>query len=100
MGTRTSVEELGEWFDQGIKEGATHMIVVCDAFSHEDYPVYVSPTEDVVRKVRAKEQEKFVRIMEVYAMHLDKGMQMSEGRAFHYEGPPMTGGVGNEEVAK
>lgn len=31
----TTQQEISEWFDRGVKEGATHMIVVCDTFDYE-----------------------------------------------------------------
>ena len=42
--TVTSRQQIGEWFDAGVKHGAGHMLVVCDEFSYEDYPVYVADT--------------------------------------------------------
>lgn len=82
-----SKQDIRGWFQRGLEIGATHMIVVCDTFDHEDYPVYVKPGED------PREQEKgyrgeFSRVMEVYAMHLDMETQLAEERAFHYEPPP------------
>ena len=32
---------LREWLIEGLKEQATHMVVVCDTYDWEDYPVYV-----------------------------------------------------------
>lgn len=93
MGTTRS--DLSGWFDEGVKQGATHMVVVCDTFSHEDFPVYVMPDGDVQKVVAEKgagprgaaENRSMSRVMEVYAMHLDKAMQLSEGRSFHCEKP-------------
>jgi hypothetical protein len=65
--------------------GATHVIVFCDTFDHEDYPTYVMPGTDP--RVAAKGGEMQV-VMEVYALHLDLEAQLSERRAFHYDLPP------------
>ena len=36
-------EEIKGWLDEGRKrKDITHMIVVCDTWDHEDYPVYVA----------------------------------------------------------
>lgn len=81
-------QDISEWFDRGVAEGATHMIVACDTFdwdNWDDYPKYVLPGQDV-REVEAKCQD---RIMEVYALHLPKDAQMAERRAFHYDTPPL-----------
>ncbi len=39
--------DIKRWFRNGKKNGATHMIVVCDTFDYEDYPVYVEKGESV-----------------------------------------------------
>ena len=38
----TTQMDIKNWFDQGVKDGATYLIVVCDTFDHSDYPAYVS----------------------------------------------------------
>lgn len=81
----TSKDELRAWFREAKALGATHMIVVCDTFSHEDYPVTVKPGENVREIAKHFDGVGMQRIMEVYAMHLDEDAQMNEGRAFHYE---------------
>lgn len=35
------------WFDAGIAQGGTYMLVAVDEFEWEDYPVYVEPGGDV-----------------------------------------------------
>ena len=82
-----SKQDIREWFQRGKSEGATHMIVVCDTFDHEDYPVFVKPGEDP-REQSTAHRCKFSRVMDVYAMHLDMEAQIAEERAFHYEAPP------------
>lgn len=36
-----------EWEQRGKKLGAKHIIVVCDTFSHEDYPVFVDNSSEL-----------------------------------------------------
>lgn len=48
----TTKEELREWIKRGKSAKATHMIVVCDTFDHEDYPV--SSAQGKTRKRRKK----------------------------------------------
>lgn len=80
----TTKAEISEWFERGSVLGATHMIVVCDTFSHEDYPVYVKPGESS-REIAADYDDKNMqRIMEVYDLSIDKVAQLEERRAFHY----------------
>jgi len=62
----TTREDLADWIDRGIEQGATHMIVVCDTFDYSDYPVYVKPSEDVRTVVKKYNGVNMQSIMEVY----------------------------------
>jgi len=74
---------ISEWFDEGVANGTTHMIIVCDTFAWEDYPVFVSKDEDV-NVVEAKYTGKNMqRVMEVYNLHADKEQQLTSVRAFN-----------------
>ena len=55
-----------EWFQEGVKEGASHMIVVCDTFEYEDYPVYIKPEEDFWKAYESYDEVNMQHIMEVY----------------------------------
>jgi hypothetical protein len=80
----TSVEEIKEWIDRGIRQGATHMIVVCDTFDHEDYPVFIKPTENVVTKHAEFDGKNMQRVMEVYNLKKPIDPQLKEHRAFNF----------------
>jgi len=76
--------ELSDWFDEGLKEKATHMIVVCDTYDYEDYPVFVSANEDV-REIEKEHKGKSMQmIMEVYNLSMNKEEQIAAVRAFNY----------------
>lgn len=79
-----SVGSISAWFDTGVAQGSTHMIVVCDSFDWEDYPVYVTPSQDVRERMTDFDGKNMQRIMEVYNLSMDKEKQLSEFRAFHY----------------
>lgn len=66
------------------------MLVVCDTFDYDDYPVYVYPEENVHDAVKTKTGINMQELVEVYALHLSKDMQLNEFRAHHYEYPPVT----------
>jgi hypothetical protein len=63
----TTKEDLKRWFDAGKKEDATHLVVVCDTFDHEDYPVLVKPGEDVNERVSHYNGSNMQKVMEVYS---------------------------------
>ncbi len=85
----TSVQDIRGWLEEGKKKGATHMIVVCDTFSHEDCPVFVMPGIDVTTKYAEISKESMQRVMEVYALHIPWDAQLNERRAFHFDPPGM-----------
>lgn len=92
-----SRQDIIEWFARGLEDGATHMIVVCDTYDYEDYPVYVLPGQSV-REIEDKQRGNMQRVMEVYALHLGLNMQLNEHRAFHYDDAPPTTLIEEEPV--
>lgn len=77
----TTKKEISSWFDDGIKKGATHLIVFCDTFDYEDYPVFVMPSENVRAKATGGNMQ---TVMEVYNLKMDKALQLKQDRSFNY----------------
>lgn len=77
-----SREDISDWFDRGVAEGADHMIVVCDTYDHEDYPVMTKGDAMFWRSHREHDGANMQRIMEVYDLHRDKAEQMEMRRAY------------------
>lgn len=79
-------ERLREWFDEGVKEGRTHLIVVCDTFDYEDYPVYVSKGENVQKVFSEHQGPNMQRVMEVYNLKKpwDKQERKSDGLVWNF----------------
>ena len=80
----TSRMMIKEWLERGIEEKATHMIVVCDTFDYDDYPVFVSADEDVREMASKFTFENMQRVMEVYNLSMDIEEQVKEQRTFNY----------------
>ena len=78
----TQMHTINGWLDEGIEKGATHVIVMCDTFSYEDYPVYVMPGQNP-RDVMPKGNMK--RPVECYDLRKDIDLQLNEGRANHWD---------------
>jgi hypothetical protein len=81
----TSKDEIRRWLIEARKQGATHVIVVCDTWDYEDYPVSVMPNEDVRQKFNEYSTMSMQRVMEVYALARDIDAQLQEHRAFHLD---------------
>lgn len=80
----TTQDQIRHWLEQGKVMGATHLIMVCDTFDWEDYPVFVSPQEDVRNKVK-EYGSNMQKVMEVYLLSRDWNSQLNEFRAFHFD---------------
>lgn len=80
----TSKEDIRNWIKSGQEQGATHMIVVCDTFDWEDYPVYVMPTDDVRKKYDHYNGPNMQKVMEVYNLSKDIDKQLGQYRAFEF----------------
>lgn len=79
-----SKDDISRWFDEAKLNGATHLLVVCDTFDYNDFPVHVKKTEDFWEAYKQYQKEtNMSRIMEVYDMSVPKDEQMAEDRAWH-----------------
>jgi hypothetical protein len=80
----TTRAEISKWFDRGVDEGATHMIVVCDTYDWEDYPVYVKHGSDPKFMLNHYNGKNMQKVMEVYNLSMDKTDQLNEIRAMNF----------------
>lgn len=79
----TTVQDISEWFDRGVKQKAEYMIIMCDTFSHEDFPVYCNEDDVMAVYKSGINGVNMTRVMEVYDMSMDKQAQLNETRAHH-----------------
>ena len=81
----TSREDIRRWLERGKEEGVTHVIVVCDTFDYEDYPVMVQPDEDVRKKKKEYDDDsKMSKVIEVYDLNMCWEEQLQGGKAMNY----------------
>jgi hypothetical protein len=76
--------EIKEWFLRGKKNNKTHLIVVCDTFDFENYPVYVSQEEDISAIESKYLWKNMQQVMEVYNLKKDMDKQLKMERSFNY----------------
>lgn len=80
-----SNSDIGFWFDRLKAEGATHMVVVCDTFDYEDYPVPVKPGQSARDVAKQYDGENMQQVMEVYNLSMDRNTQVNtRARVFNY----------------
>lgn len=80
----TTKELLRSWFDKGIADKKKFMIVVCDTFDNEDYPIYVEDDKYFPESYERYNGKNMQRVMEVYDLSMDKELQINEHRAKHF----------------
>ena len=82
-----SLKDIAGWFEDGKARKAAYMIVVCDTFDHDDYPVYTNAGDEFWAKYDAVNCQNMQRIMEVY--DLDKPWsEQTAGRVWNVPPQP------------
>lgn len=77
-----TLKDIARWFEDGKKDKASFMIVMCDTFDHEDYPVYVYAASQFAGVYAEKARAPMQRIMEVYDLN-KPWAQQSDGLSFN-----------------
>lgn len=76
----TTLSELKQWFQNGVKHKALYMIVACDTFDWEDYPIYCKTREEMIQQVADHTGINMQKIMEVYDLTIPMKDQMIPGK--------------------
>ena len=86
-----SLKDIAGWFQDGLDKKAAYMIVVCDTFDYDDYPVYTNAGDEFWIKYDAVKTQQMTRIMEVYDL-AKPWTQQSQGRVWNVPDRPNTQG--------
>jgi hypothetical protein len=76
-------DDIRRWLTTGKANGASHLLVVCDLFDYDDYPVYVIAPTDVKEIAESYHGVNMQKVMECYDLSLDLEMQLAERRSWH-----------------
>lgn len=80
--------EIRRWLEKSKNDyGATHMLVVCDTFDHDDYPVTVFKDEDARKVVDMYNAKSMQRVMECYHLGMDFDLQIAQKKAWNFDLP-------------
>ncbi len=81
----TTKTEIRNWLETAKQNGATHLLVLCDAFDWEDYPVEIKKGENP-QKICDKKcaHNNMQKLMECYDLSLNIEEQLDEKRARHW----------------
>lgn len=79
----TTKEEIRTWLQEGLVQEPqpTHMLVACDTFDYEDYPLYCKTLEETQDKIKSPGEMK--KIMDLYSYKLPLQKQLLEKRAWN-----------------
>lgn len=69
--------EIGRWFDQAVRDGATHMMVVLDGYNFDEFPVNVMYGEDPQERADEYNTRTMQRVLEVYDLSISKEVQLN-----------------------
>ena len=72
----TTVAQLRTWFDIGVAEKASYMIVVCDTYNHTDYPVFYGEV-GLSDKINYYHHKNMQEVMAVYRLNEDREKQLA-----------------------
>ena len=81
----TTRKDISNWLENGKEKNTPPMIVVCDTFDYEDYPVYVSKNQNATEEYSKINGVNMQKVMEVYSYNRDLEDQLNEGRVFHFD---------------
>lgn len=76
--------EIRDILNKADKELYSHVIIKCDKFDYEYYPVFVKRGKNV-REALENDLDSMTSIMEVYNLDLDIESQLNEKRSYHIE---------------
>lgn len=74
--TRSAIKR---WYEEGVAQGASYMIVFCDTYDHSDYPSYYTSRDDAQKS--KDNPGSMQRVMEVYDLNGNKEDQLNTHRA-------------------
>jgi len=80
----TPMHKIYGWLVDSQDRGATHVLVICDKFTYEDFPIACKNSEECNTYYDYYEQNKtHYRVVEVYDLSMDIDEQLMSPRAWN-----------------
>ena len=81
-----TLDDIRQWLLIGKSmKDITHMLVVCDTFDFEDYPVYVNLNRNVREVYNEFDGKDMQSVMEVYSYRLNLDRQLEQKRSLNFD---------------
>jgi len=79
-----SIQNIRDWFREGVANGKDYMVIVCDTYDYEDYPLFCS--ESTLSQLLHSYREADMQIiMEIYDLRKDIAAQISKERTGSFD---------------
>lgn len=90
----TTKDVIRGWFQEGLNKKAAKMLIFCDKWSWDDFPVFVNEPTAVthtIKRILGANRHAFI-LMEVYDLRRDMEKQLATLRVYDYSlvGSPTT----------
>lgn len=80
----TTKNDIKNWFIKGKTDDIySHMIIVCDTYDYEDYPIYVKTTDNIHEVIKIYDNVNMQKIMEIYKFDIDMNKQLEHHRSYN-----------------
>lgn len=80
----TTMSDIREWVTTYDSSKYSHVIIVCDTYDYEDYPVGIKIGEDIKQEVsKRNDSGKMQKVMEVYNLSMDLEEQIQTGKVWN-----------------
>ena len=75
--------QITKWFEQAKQAKAEFLIIVCDTFDYEDYPIFTN-TGNFDENFERHNGKNMQKIMEIYNLSLPLGSQLKQHRVSYF----------------
>ena len=79
----TTKQDIRNWFNLGHRAGASHLLIVLDEFSYDEFPMYAVDAGYLESLLKEYEKKDMYRVLEIYNLHLDREEQLASERCWN-----------------
>ncbi len=80
----TTRETIRGWLEEAKAKGFSHLLVVCDEFDYEDYPVQAQTVMEAHDLWKHYDTQSMSKVMEVYNLNKPLEPQLAKHRNFEF----------------
>ena len=77
----TTKDDIKRWLNTAKEEGNNYLLVACDTFDYDDYPLYFKFFDNL--KYKFNHPSSMEKFMECYDLSLNWESQLNEPRSWH-----------------